>query len=105
MIDKILRVCRRIKNGRDINTVDHAIYCELGELQAEQFKVAQQVEPGPDGVVGEAVDVILCLVDLIYQYQPDIGIHELNAVIDRKLYKWESLYGTAELAAKTMASK
>ena len=93
MIDLILSYCRSIKNNRTFNSVWFYTGQEHAELTIEVGNRDKGVEPGSDGVLGEAVDTILCLVDLIYQDNPDITEEEIMAVVQRKLDKWKTLYG------------
>jgi hypothetical protein len=47
---------------------------ELGEL-AEEVQIHQNhsyKKPGDDGIVGEAIDTICCLLDLIHKVNPYI---------------------------------
>lgn len=48
---------------------------------------------GEDGVVGEAVDVMLCMIDIIYTYDPHITEDQILSVVEEKLDKWERVYG------------
>ena len=64
---------------------------EIGELSTEigikYFGFYK--EPGKDGIIGEAVDAINCLIDLIHVENPDITPEELCAMFDKKLAKWK----------------
>ena len=48
---------------------------------------------GEDGVVGESIDMIICLFDLIFKTNPDITHEEITAYTEKKLKKWKTLYG------------
>ncbi|BBI90507.1 nucleoside triphosphate pyrophosphohydrolase [Tenacibaculum phage PTm1] len=64
---------------------------EVGELSTE-VAISDGLsykERGKDGVVGEAVDVILCAMDLIVMEQPNITQDELMEVMYRKANKWQ----------------
>lgn len=68
---------------------------ELGELATEiNIENGTKLrEPSPDGVVGEAIDVLVVIIDLIHNEIGD-NIHG-QAFLDRvqsKLTKWESKY-------------
>ncbi len=93
MLELVLSYCRRIKNGRTFNSVWFWTGQENAELTIEVGKLQSGGEPGEDGVLGEAVDTILCLVDLIYQHNPNITEEEILAVVQKKLDKWERKYG------------
>lgn len=63
---------------------------EMGELgqevsinQSESYK-----EKGSDGVIGEAIDVILCMYDIIYKENKNITEEELNSYAMKKIQKW-----------------
>ena len=43
---------------------------------------------GKDGIVGEGIDVIICVLDLIRKTYPNITESELEAIADNKLAKW-----------------
>ena len=92
LIQKTFVVSDRIKNGRTlIRTLAHTM-AEVGEL-AEEVVIANGFsykQPGPDGIVGEAVDVILCALDIIYQVDPTITEKDIEAIAERKLAKWEA---------------
>jgi hypothetical protein len=63
---------------------------ELGEL-AEEIAIAEKhsyKKQGSDGVVGEAVDTIICLLDLIHVHNPSVTEEELNHIAQLKLDKW-----------------
>ena len=85
-------VSLRIKNGRKPSDIMMSIVSEVGET-AEEVQIAHGVSyktEGPDGVVGEAVDAILGLLDLIVVHNPEITEEQLLQVASRKLAKWES---------------
>jgi len=65
---------------------------ELGELAQEvAIKTGDCDKPvGKDGIIGEAIDAIICLVDLMKVHKPDITIDEINQIVAAKLAKWES---------------
>lgn len=74
-------------------------YAVLAKLQEEVGELAQEVnieagflnkEPGKDGVIGEAVDVIIAALDMVYLAKPDITEEELNSIISKKVDKWKS---------------
>jgi hypothetical protein len=63
---------------------------ELGEL-AEEVAINEKhsyKKQGSDGIVGEAIDTILCLLDLIHVHTPSITEEELIHVAQLKLDKW-----------------
>jgi hypothetical protein len=44
---------------------------------------------GEDGIIGEAVDVMTCALDLIYIDNPNVTEEEIMKVVERKLAKWK----------------
>lgn len=63
-----------VKNDRTPFDICMYAMTELGEL-AEEIIIAEgrsYKEPGKDGVIGEAIDVALCLADLLMIQNPDL---------------------------------
>lgn len=63
---------------------------ELGEC-AEEIAISEKhsyKKPGADGIVGEAIDTILCLLDLIYVVSPSTTEDDLNIIAEQKCKKW-----------------
>lgn len=81
-IEQVFAVSRQIQNGRTLDYIWDYTLQELEELQ-EELRGAD----GPDGVEGEAVDVIICLLDLIAQKNPDKTPAELSALVEETLQK------------------
>lgn len=72
----------------------HSVYlraqAEMGEL-AEEINIATGLlkkPAGKDGVLGEAIDSILCLLDLIHVLDPNIAQGVVNDIAQSKLQKW-----------------
>lgn len=91
IIGQILEISKLIKTERDRTDVLCSVMEEVGELGTEvriakgsSYKVA-----GEDGVLGESVDAILALVDMIYVDNTDITVGEIHAIIYSKLNKWQ----------------
>lgn len=97
MQDKLLDMIRefsfRIDNGRTLRTIKDHASGEMDELSEELVYHEIGDRPGEDGVIGEAIDVILCLVDLIYNFNPSITNDEIIAIVEKKSLKWERIYG------------
>lgn len=95
LVKDILEVCMRVKDKRDEYKVLGHTMAELGELAEEItiYKGDSYKGAGSDGVIGEAIDTILCLVDLIYVHCESQGIEltesMLQEIAERKLNKWE----------------
>lgn len=92
VLDKTLEVCQRIENSRDLSSIFNHAKGEMEELNNEIVDFNLGRPEGSDGVVGEAVDVMLCMVDIIYKRNPDITKEQIFSVICNKLDKWERLY-------------
>ena len=90
-INTVLNVSKRINNGRTVNDVMNSIMEEVGELAREvrceygpSYKKA-----GRDGILGESVDVLASVIDLMYIHDPDISHRDIINVLNRKMSKWE----------------
>jgi CheY-like chemotaxis protein len=86
----------RIEDGRDARSVFHHLLSEADELGVEITAVENGKPEGVDGVVGEAVDVIACALDLIIRHRPGITNDEIAAIMRRKCQKWADKYGTVK---------
>ncbi len=79
----------RIHNNRTIETIfDHA-YSEVKELEAE----IALGDTGEDGIVGEAIDVIQCMLDIIHKHNPACTEEYLENLMLQKCEKWQRIYG------------
>lgn len=87
-----LELCRQVKNDRGSWTIfDHATE-EMRELE-EEVNLSEMLEkPGEDGILGESVDVILCMLDMIATQCPDVTMEDLEAYMDKKYAKWARKY-------------
>lgn len=96
LITRILAMSHEIKGPpRDTASVFFHASSELGEL-AEEILIDRGLsykKPGADGVVGEAIDTIISLVDLIYVHAKSKGIsiseQDLIDIAEKKLQKWK----------------
>jgi hypothetical protein len=98
-IQNVFGFCRRVKNDRTILDAFNHMLGECVELKDEIKKVEAGETEGDDGIVGEAIDVMACALDIIWQHRPDITSEELNAIMTRKCEKWERK--VAEKAAQS----
>lgn len=90
LIKQILTASKSINDGRTVQDVLNHGVTELGELALE-IQIAQgksYKEPGSDGIIGEALDLIACLVDLIYVENPSITEEDMRSLLEPKLIKW-----------------
>lgn len=93
LVSTILSSCRT----GDMYDPNRTRYSVLAHVQSEVGELAEEVaiaeghsykKAGPDGVVGEGVDAILAILDLIYKHKPDITEAELIAIAVAKGGKW-----------------
>ena len=100
VVQTILHSSRLIDNDRTAHDVLIHALTEMGELalevQIDQGKSYKR--PGADGVVGEALDVIACMVDSIHVHAPHLSEEDLIQILEPKLNKWR------EKAAEIQAS-
>lgn len=90
LINTILATSRRIRDNRTKYMVLAKANEEMGEL-AQEVLIAEgdHYKPaGKDGVIGEAIDLIVCATDMIYGVNPNITEEELVAILEKKLAKW-----------------
>lgn len=98
IIDRIKQLQPRLKQPRNLLHPLASLQEECGELATEvQIKLGMKDrEPGKDGIVGESVDSILCLLDIIALDAPDMTYDELHEILSNKLDKWERKYTTKD---------
>ncbi len=92
MISEILTMSSQIKDKRTPLTTFLHLQEEVGELSTELNIVygISDKQPGKDGIVGEAIDAIICLTDIIYQVtNGKITPEQINAITNSKLTKWQ----------------
>lgn len=67
---------------------------ELGEVAVE-IKIAHGLKKGPggkDGIVGEAIDLMLCAADVIHSELGSLDNDQVKQIIMNKLAKWQAHY-------------
>ena len=71
-----------------------ALYEECGELSTEISIDGgyKNRSPGIDGIMGESIDAILCLLDIIIIDNPDVSIDDIFRLMNKKMDKWENNY-------------
>lgn len=92
IIEEILEACTDVEGKRNPHSTLAYLMEEVGEL-ATEVNIRQgfsKKDPGEDGVIGEAADVILCAIDLIYQDNPFTTSYDIEEVIKSKLNKWKN---------------
>ncbi len=94
MFDNILGKCKEVENGRNVKTIFNHMESEMDELWDEVNRFSKGISAGEDGISGEAVDVILCALDLISKSNPEMTDDDLKNIIDKKFNKWKMKYGS-----------
>jgi FKBP-type peptidyl-prolyl cis-trans isomerase FkpA len=95
LVTTILEACHQ-GDKYDPNRTRYSVLAhatsELGELAQEVAIVEghSYKQPSSDGVVGEGVDTILAVLDLIYRHNPDITEEDLIEIARAKGGKWIS---------------
>ena len=86
-LQTIIKNIQEIKKERTILTSSIYAQSELGELSDEVLKsINQSTKPGgEDGVFGEAIDVIICMLDIIQLDNPNITEEEILNKISQKV--------------------
>lgn len=93
MLEEILKVSRIAKPRTKLEVMAYLME-EVGELSTEVMVDSglSRKPVGEDGIIGEAVDCIICLMDIIYLENPMISTAAMadtvDTVIARKLDKW-----------------
>lgn len=92
IVKRILETSSEIINDRTKSDVLVHLVTEVGEL-AQEIQIAEgksYKEEGADGVVGEAIDVIICALDIIHLYNPSLTEnYDLSRILEPKLDKWK----------------
>lgn len=91
-IKDLLDFCKTVKNNRDIGSIHRSVVAEVGEL-SEEVDIAlgtSYKQPSEDGVVGEAVDVIIAALDLISVHNPEFTDEQFMEYALKKMNKWKS---------------
>lgn len=92
LVSETFKYSDQVKNNRDVFYVLSKCVEELGELSVE-LQIAAGVsykEAGRDGIVGEAIDLITCALDMIRITHPELSEDELVAIAIPKLEKWKA---------------
>jgi hypothetical protein len=92
LIAQIRAISAKVNDGRNYMDVFHSGCQEFDELSGEMHKAVLSKPPGEDGVAGESADVILCMLDLIFQAAPDMTDEDIYRLLMRKAEKWVRKY-------------
>lgn len=90
IITQTFAVSDQIKDNRDLNDIFNAAVQEIGELATEIsiHRGYRNAPWGKDGIVGEAIDSIVCLLDIIRRYDPLVTREDIERIAAIKLNKW-----------------
>lgn len=90
IIDTVFAVSKQVDDNRDLPRVLLSLNEEVGEL-AQEVKIKlgySYKEPSEDGVLGEAVDALICILDMLYTADPSITTEQIQNLVKSKTDKW-----------------
>lgn len=91
-IDIVRHFSGLISNGRTLDDIFRHANLEMDELREELDKEKLGETPGDDGVIGEAIDVIACALDIIFVKRPQTSNEEITDLLLAKCQKWARRY-------------
>lgn len=91
-LDIVRHFAAEIKNGRELKDIIRHSKGEIAEIEEEMDLLDRGEDPGKDGIVGEAIDVIACMLDLIFTAAPHTTDEEICAILLAKCEKWARRY-------------
>lgn len=91
-LNLIVDRCHKIKNTRTPESILDHMSGEVEELSDEVAWAYVDLPPGEDGILGEAIDVLLCAIDHEVMVS-GITAADIQLKVIQKLDKWERLYG------------
>ena len=94
LVEQVFKYADAIQNGRTPQDILNHTQTEFGELMTE-FIISEgksYKQAGEDGMVGEAIDAIVCLIDFIRVVAPELSEEELCRIAEPKLEKWVAKY-------------
>jgi NTP pyrophosphatase (non-canonical NTP hydrolase) len=80
-------VIRMLKFGEEVGEFTVEVAVKTGNCSKPQ---------GPDGVVGEAADVIITCLDIMHKLHPEVTSKQFDEVVKNKLAKWERKHNSAQ---------
>ncbi len=82
----------QIEDGRGCAYILAHTMEEIGELAKEVAieYLNSGKKPDVDGIVGETVDAIICLVDMLYVHCPELDEQDIIDIANKKLTKWKN---------------
>lgn len=90
VVEATLMASMSVKDNRTVSDVLTHMVTEVGEL-AQEIQIEQGMSyktAGEDGVAGEAIDVMLCALDIIALSQPTWNERDILYYANEKLAKW-----------------
>lgn len=93
LVGTVLELSREADKYHGDRTIDEIFAHGAGELKEtlDEVDIVMGRLPGPpgkDGVIGESIDTILCMLDLIYKTDPTITEEQIVAIAELKGAKW-----------------
>ena len=91
VVKEVFKTSDEVKNVRTLQDILTHLMTEVGEL-AQEIEIAEGKSyklPGKDGIVGEAIDIIACVLDIVRIHYIDIDEDMLLDVLRPKLQKWK----------------
>lgn len=103
LFDVVMDTAKLIPVHRTENDILNHAMQELGELAQEIaiFRGKSLKDKGADGIIGEAIDVINCMLDIIYVHNKNVegrfvsplSENQLTEIARMKCLKWENNVG------------
>lgn len=90
ILSTIFSSSRIVNNDRTSSSVLRSLTSELGEL-AQEIDIKEGTsykQPDEEGIIGEAIDVIVSAADIIYLEDPDITEEQILQILKKKCDKW-----------------
>lgn len=93
LVGVVLALSKQADQYHGNRSIDDILAHGVGEMKEtmDEVDIVMGRAPGPagaDGVVGESIDTILCMLDLIYKTDPTITEEEIVAIAEMKGAKW-----------------
>lgn len=98
MFNRIIEVSKEKCVGQPVINRGYKFSEECGEFMVEvaiELGISDKVA-GPDGVIGEAADVVITCLDIVHRLHPDLTQDQFIEVIERKIAKWKSKQNIVE---------
>jgi hypothetical protein len=86
LLEMVRAYSNAIQDDRTLQDIGDHLMDEVRELDQELVGY----EVGEDGIGGEAIDVMLCALDMVFKARPDWTDADIVAYAERKCCKWAS---------------